>query len=250
LWSTALGEKFVSALVLPSGIVYTLAILGLLAAAWHRSRRFSPWLLGGSAAVLLVFSSGMVASALMSPLEYAFPSVHSAAQFPQVRNIVVLTGYAADDPDMPLTGRLHYTSAQRVTMTLQMARSCANCRVIVSGAPETAKVMGEVLVELGLPRANLVLEDRSATTADSAANLVALLRDEECFLVTSAGHMLRARGVMTKAGLRTVPVPTDHQGPRRWWQGSFSPSPESLTVSDLAVHEYVGRLWYHLRGLT
>jgi uncharacterized SAM-binding protein YcdF (DUF218 family) len=238
-----------SAVFLPSGIAYTLAILGLLTAAWSRSRRYSLWLFAGSVLTLLVFSSGIVAAALMSPLEYEYPSVHSARQFPQVRTIVVLTGYAADDPEMPLTGRLHYTSAQRVTMTLQLKNSCPDCRVIVSGSREPAKVMGDVLIELGVPRDRLELEDRSLTTAQSAANLGALLKGEQVFLVTSAGHMARSLAVMTRAGLKCVPVPTDHQGPRNWRLGEISPSPASLTVSDLAVHEYLGRLWYRLRGI-
>ena len=237
-----------SAVLLPSGIAYTLAILGLLTALRSSLRRYSLWLFAGSALTLLVFSSGIVAAALMSPLEYEFPSVHSARQFPQVRNIVVLTGYAADDPDMPLTGRLHYTSAQRVTMTLQLKNSCPQCRVIVSGGVETAKVMGEVLVELGVPPDQLEIENQSRTTVQSASNLVAPLRGQEFFLVTSAGHRARSLAVMEKAGLKCVPVPTDHQGPRRWWQGAFAPSPESLKVSDLAVHEYLGRVWYRLRG--
>jgi uncharacterized SAM-binding protein YcdF (DUF218 family) len=237
-----------SAVLLPSGIAYTLAVLGLLTALFSRFRRFSLWLLAGSALTLLVFSSGVVAAALMSPLEYEYPSVHTARQFPQVRNIVVLTGYAADDPDMPLTGRLHYTSAQRVTMTLQLKNSCPACRVIVSGGAETAKVMGEVLVELGVPRDQLEIENQSRTTVQSAANLVAPLQGQEFFLVTSAGHMARSLAVMAKAGLKCVPVPTDHQGPRRWQNGELAPSPESLKVSDLAVHEYLGRIWYRLRG--
>ena len=64
----------------------------------------------------------MVAAALMAPLEYAYPAVHSAQEFPGIRKIVVLTGYAADDPDMPLTGRLNASSAHRVTMTMQLHR--------------------------------------------------------------------------------------------------------------------------------
>ena len=239
-----------SYLLLPSGFAYLLAVLGLVSLFWRRSRRFAVALFGASALIVLVFSSGLVAAILMSPLEYAYPTVHSAAQHPQVRTIVVLTGYAADDPDMPLTGRLHYSSAQRVTMTMQLARSCPACRVIVSGSTVTAKVMGEVLVELGIERGRLQLEDQSRTTAHSAANLGALVHAEPFFLVTSAGHLRRTMAVMRKAGLDAVPVPTDHQGPRRWSEGRLAPSPESLTCSDLAVHEYLGLLWYRLRGFS
>lgn len=235
-------------LLAPSGMAFLLALLGLVLAPWPRLRALSIWLFAGSAVTLLVFSSGMTAAALMGPLEYAYPSVHSTQGHPGARTIVVLTGYAADDSDMPLTGRLHASSAQRVTMTLQLHKSCPDCRVIVSGEKVTAKVMGAVLVELGLPPAQLLLEDRSRNTAQSARNLPALLRGDQFFLVTSAGHMLRTMESLRMAGLDAVAVPTDHQVPRRWTKAQFRPSPESLRVSDLAVHEYLGRLWYRLRG--
>jgi uncharacterized SAM-binding protein YcdF (DUF218 family) len=237
-----------SHLLTASGIVYLLAALGLLALTWPRARRLGCWLLGGAAGTLLLFSSGRVAAALMAPLEYAYPAVHSAQDFPGVDRIVVLTGYAADDPEMPLTGRLHYSSAQRVTMTLQLARSCVGCRVIVSGEKTTAHVMAEVLIALGLPAERLELEDVSRTTAESARELRARLLGRKFFLVTSAGHMTRAMAVVRKAGLDAIAVPTDHQLPRRWTTAELRPSPESLRASDLAIHEYLGRLWYRIRG--
>ena len=120
--------------------------------------------------------------------------------------------------------------------------------MIVSGNSITAKIMGEVLVELGLNPKLLRLEDRSRTTAQSSQNLQSLMHDEPFFLVTSAGHMPRSIDVMRKAKLRATPVPTDHQMPRRWTSARLAPSPDSLRVSDLAVHEYLGRLWYRLRG--
>jgi uncharacterized SAM-binding protein YcdF (DUF218 family) len=238
----------VNELLVPSGLGYLLAVCGGLLAFWARFRTISRWMLAGSAATMLVFSSGMVAAALMAPLEGAYPAVHSSRQFPDIRRIVVLTGYAADDQDMPLTGRLNASSAHRVTMTMQLHRDCPTCEVIVSGNKVTAKVMGEVLVELGLDPQLLVLEDRSLTTAQSSQNLRGITQDEPFFLVTSAGHMPRAIDVMQKAKLHAIPVPTDHQMPRRWTSARLAPSPDSLRVSDLAVHEYLGRLWYRLRG--
>jgi uncharacterized SAM-binding protein YcdF (DUF218 family) len=237
-----------SYILVPSGFAYLLALLGLSALAWRRFRRHGCWLLGASAATTLVFSSGIVSVALIAPLEYAFPTVHSATEQPELRSIVVLTGYAADVADMPLTGRLGYSSAMRINMTLQLKHTCASCRVIVSGSTETAKVMGEVLLALGVPPDQLVIEDDSLTTADSATNLRALLRTEPFFLVTSAGHMTRSMRVMQKAGLDPVAAPTDHTGPRRWQSGQLLPGPGYLQVSDYAMHEYLGLVWYRMRG--
>lgn len=237
----------ISALLTPSGLAYGLFVLGLLTALKAPWRRLSWGMLAASGAITLVCSSGAVATALLSPLEYEHPALEDAGLFPTVRHIVVLTGYAADDPDMPLTARLNDSSAFRVMMALQLQRSCPDCDVIVSGDPTTARVMGEVLIKLGLRKEQLTLETASENTAASAANLQPLLRGE-FFLVTSAGHQRRALAVLKHRGLKPIPVPTDYQMPKKWRTAELRPSPQSLLVSDLAIHEYVGAVWYRLKG--
>ena len=237
--------SIIGALLVPSGLAYFLFVLGLLA-CW-RWRRLSWSLLAVSGAITLVCSSGKVAAALLIPLEYEDPALHNTHAYPNVNHIVVLTGYAADDPEMPLTGRLHYASGFRVMMALDLQRQCASCNVIVSGDPITAKVMGEALVSLGLPKERLILETASDNTAASAANLQPVLRGP-FFLVTSAGHMRRSVAVLKAKGLQPIPVPTDYQGPKDWRDAELRPSPQSLFAADLAMHEYIGMVWYRLKG--
>lgn len=237
--------SIIGALLVPSGLASVLFILGLLA-AW-RWRRLSWGLLAASGAITLACSSGVVATALISPLEYEYPAVHDARGYPEIDHIVVLTGYAADDPDMPLTGRLHYSSAFRVMMALELHKQCTACDVIVSGGPTTATVMGEALVRLGLPRERLILDTASKNTAASAMNLRPMLL-EPFFLITSAGHLRRSMAVLQAQGLHPIPVPTDYQGPKDWRDAEVRPSPQSLFAADLAMHEYIGFLWYRLKG--
>jgi uncharacterized SAM-binding protein YcdF (DUF218 family) len=239
--------SIIGTLLVPSGLAYVLFILGLLTYFHSRWRRLSWGLLASSGAITLICSSGAVASALMSPLEYEHPALHDIRAYPNIDFIVVLTGYAADDPDMPLTGRLNDSSAFRVMMALELRRQCSACNVIVSGDPTTATAMGEALVSLGLPRERLILETASKNTAASAANLRPMLL-EPFFLITSAGHLRRSIAVLEAQGLEPIPVPTDYQGPKDWRKAELRPSPQSLFASDLAMHEYIGWLWYRLKG--
>lgn len=240
--------KLLSTLVTPSGFAYLLFFVGLLAALWARTRRTSWWLLCASGAIQWVFSTGMVAAVLMSPLDYAYPVVRHPEQFPDARHIVVLTGWAAEDADMPLTGQLGASTAYRVLLALEMYKDRPDCDVIVSGDPDTARIMGEALVKLGLAPTRLRLENSSFTTAESAANLPAFVGKDTFFLVTSAGHLPRSMAAFERMGLNAVPAPTDHQLSKDWRRAEALPSPASLVVSDLAAHEYVGMLWYRLRG--
>lgn len=239
--------SIIGALLVPSGLAYVLFVLGLLTYFRERWRRLSWGLLAASGAITLICSSGAVATALMSPLEYEHPAVHDIRAYPNIDHIVVLTGYAADDPNMPLTGRLHYGSAFRVMMALELQRQCEACEVIVSGESTTATVMGEALVTLGLPRERLVLETASKNTSASAANLRPMLL-EPFFLITSAGHLRRSMAALEAQGLQPIPVPTDYQGPKDWRRAGLRPSPQSLFASDLAMHEYLGWAWYRVKG--
>lgn len=239
--------SIIGTLLLPSGLAYVLFVLGLAAYFLERWRRLSWGLLAASGAITLICSSGAVATALMSPLEYEHPALHDIRAYPNIEHIVVLTGYAADDPQMPLTGRLNYSSGYRVMMALELQSQCRACDVIVSGSPTTAKVMGDALVNLGLPRDRLLLETASLTTSQSAVNLKPML-SEPFFLITSAGHMRRSLAVLEAQGMEPIPVPTDYQGPKDWWNAELRPSPQSLFASDLAMHEYIGWLWYRLKG--
>lgn len=237
-----------SEIVLPSGAAYLLFVLGLLACAWRKTRRASWWLLAASGALSFVFSSGKIAATLMSPIEYAYPTVHDGRQFPEARHIVVLTGWADTNPNMPLSGTLSASAAYRILLALELFHDRPDCNVIVTGDPTTARTMGAVLAKLGVPRDQLVLEDRSLTTAESAVNLRPLVGDEPFFLVTSGGHLPRAMGAIERQQLRAIPAPTDHQLSHQWSLAEPWPSPHSLAVSDLAIHEYLGRLYYRLRG--
>jgi uncharacterized SAM-binding protein YcdF (DUF218 family) len=136
----------------------------------------------------------------------------------------------------------------RVLLALELYQARPDCDVIISGNPVTARLMGQVLREFGVPEDAIRLEDDSRSTADSATKIGNFVRDEPFFLVTSAGHMPRAIGALEKQGLEPVAAPTDHQFPSDWRRAGAAPRPMALAVSDLAVHEMLGWLWYRFRG--
>jgi len=237
-----------SDVVLPSNLAYLIFIAGLVARLRPRTREWSQPLLASAAVFTLIFSSGWIAALLLEPLEYRYPS-WTAAQHPQPPDkIVVLTGWAADEQGMPLSGRLNSSSAYRVLMAAEIFRSYPASTVIVSGDVRTTEAMGAVLQQLGVPQQQLMLEQQSPSTAASAANLASLLRNQRFILVTSAGHMPRSMAVFRKQGSDPIPAPTEHRFTQTLTLQGALPRPSSLYSSDLAVHEYLGYLWYKLRG--
>jgi uncharacterized SAM-binding protein YcdF (DUF218 family) len=163
-----------------------------------------------------------------------------------VDHAVVLTGWAAADDDMPLTGRMNASAAYRVLMALELARERPDLRFVVSGEHHSALVMAEALRKLGIADDHLIVDDSSSSTAQSMASMARRVPARRIFLVTSAGHLPRALAAADRHGIESIPVPTDYQMPRDWKQADWMPTPGSLYVSDLAIREYLGRAWYQL----
>ena len=233
-------------LLVPSGFATLLFLAGLAALGLRRARRLACPLLAAAAAVLLIFSNGLVATLLMIPLEYAHPALLDPQKHPETRDIVVLTAYAAGDAKMPESAHMNASSAFRILEAANLSSLRPDCRVIVSGSAEAARIMGHQLQLLGLPAERLSIDVKSNSTAASAANLKSMLGNRPLFLVTSAGHMRRAIGVFRKNGMNPIPAPTDYQLPGNALYASWTTNPVHLEASDLAVHEYVGLAWYRL----
>jgi uncharacterized SAM-binding protein YcdF (DUF218 family) len=239
-----------SNLVEPSGFATALFLLGVACTVTRRTRRYSLALAAASGLVLLVFSNGLVATLLMSPLEYEYPALHDPTRHPEARTIVVLTGWAADDDVFPLSAKMNSASAFRVLEAANLHAARPDCRVLVSGSDVAARIMHQQLQRLGVPDQALLIDSESANTAASAARARELLGDAPVFLVSSAGHMRRAIWTFQQQGVRVIAAPTDHLLPRSPWNASWTTSALHLQASDLAAHEYVGLAWYRLRSLS
>ncbi len=95
------------------------------------------------------------------------------------------------------------------------------------------------------------METKSRNTYENALFSSRLLKRVgigEILLVTHAWHMPRAQEAFEKAGMRVVPAPTGmlssgHASDFQDW----IPNAAALQFNYLALHEILGRLWYHYR---
>ncbi len=237
-------------LLLPSHFSTFAIVAGGLLALWSRGRKYGVRLLIVGALVYCVMSSGVVATLLISPLEYRYPVVSELESPSPVDTAVVLAAYAVHDPNMPLSSRASVAAVYRVVEAAHIVRQAGLRRVIVSGTGATAEVMAEMLIGLGVAESIVEIDDTSRHTSESASWLNKRLSDQDFYLVTSAGHMPRAMATFRAQGMRPIAMPTDFKLPREAWRASITPSPIHLEASDMAIHEYLALAWYRLNGTT
>jgi uncharacterized SAM-binding protein YcdF (DUF218 family) len=245
------GKSFVTTaliwlLVKPSDWILYTAVLGVV--LWRLS--IGRWL--RVAAVILVVVLGVLPTAwlLSSPLERRFPV---PTNLDRVDGVIVLAGAERAELSKYYRQPLLNQAADRLTTFLLLARRFPDARLVHSGdtAPESeSAVARELLLGAGIDPQRIVFETRSRTTCESpraTLDLVPVDASQRWLLVTSATHMRRAIACFRAAGWDVAPYPTNfRRGPNTL---AFS-LPDNLGDVDLAAHEWVGLLYYRLRGYT
>lgn len=235
---------FLKVFFVPSKIIMLLIIIALVLLVLKRRQQIAKRLLIASGILYLIFSSGIVATLLLHPLEYHYPYLQHPQDYPQSKAIVLLTAYSVDDQDVPLSSRMNSSSLFRVVETHNIYKHCQNCRVYITGNPDNAAVMQAQLIQLGIPDSAISIDTAATHTYISAVNMRQVFKDEPFFLVTSGGHMPRAMGVFEKQGMRPIAAPTDFIMPKNILMAPIIPKAHHLHFSDLAVTEYAALAWY------
>ncbi len=123
-----------------------------------------------------------------------------------------------------------------------------------AGTETEAETMRAMALTQGVPPDKILAEPTSRTTFENIANLARLLpagQGRRIGLVTIALHMRRSCAVCQKQfpGDTIIPIPVHYTyDPADAFLGNFVPSSGNLEKSTIALHEWIGLLWYKLRG--
>ncbi len=246
-------SKILGFFVVPSNTVAMVCALGAVLLATRFRRAGSRILMLGIGS-LLVFGYSPLGNLLLLPLSERFPAWSAGGRAPD--GIIVLGG-AIDPERSQARGSLEMdASGERIVTMLQLARRFPAARIVFSGGsanlieesvPE-APIAGDLLEDFGMPRARIVLESESRTTAENAEftrKLVSPKPGERWLLVTSAFHMPRSIGAFRKVGFDVEAYPVDWRT-RGWRDGSmpFTALSAGLARTDVAIHEWIGLIAY------
>lgn len=259
--SELMWVKVATELLLPPGCLLLLGLVGLLAVR----RWWGKLLLFLSLAALWLLSTAPARDALTRPLEDQSPALAASVianlhrlQPPVDTAIVVLGGgtnvrapeYGGEDEP----GRF---SLMRTVYAARLAKQTGLPVYASGGRPlsiakeSEGAVMRRWLVQFGVPAERAFSEDSSANTWENATDIKRLLQKKgisRVVLVTTAMHMPRARWCFEQQGLVVIAAPTDYLTQRTPYDvRSFLPDAGVLADSSLALHEYIGLVWYELR---
>jgi len=229
--------KILEMFLLPSVFVLVLILIGIILIFRKKRGKLGKILIILGILLYYLFSITPVADLIISPLEKQYQPVQKE-ELNKADKIVLLLGGKESDV-------LRASEVLRL-YNLQSA-------IIISGRDplspkiEEAKEVKEFLTERGISAENIILEDKSRNTFESAKNIKEILDDEPFFLVTSAYHLPRAIETFQKARTNPIPAPADFKIEKNYDILDFFPDAQNLRNSDIALHEYFGILWYRLK---
>lgn len=248
---------------LATPVVWVLAFLtlGLIMSRWRRrqtSSRASWWAVLVGTLGLLGLSVRPCANLLTYSLEHRYS--HPSPDVLRSLDIVVVLGAGTYSPWRFRTeAELNGPSYSRwYNGVLAFNSSDADLLVFCGGSSREegkgeAEVMKAMAVYMGVPGDRILAETQSRNTMQNAACLAKLLparRARRIGLVTSATHMWRAEKVFRKQfpDDTIIPVPVNYTcGPLLCGWKTFIPSVRALEKSTVALHEWIGILWYWVR---
>lgn len=203
--------------------------------------------------LLTVISTGFLPHKLTDWLESKYHVVTSPD--PDIHWVVVLGGGQVDYEGMPANMILGGTSIVRLTEGVRLYRNLPKARLLLSGGSyygyvTEAEHMAMVAYWFGIPRQDVVLENKGINTAGEARELKKILGEQPFYLVTSGIHMYRSMLLCQAQGLHPVPAPVDftHYWRDERWKKNYLPNPFNMVYLSIVMHEMLGIVWGRVTG--
>jgi uncharacterized SAM-binding protein YcdF (DUF218 family) len=203
--------------------------------------------------LLLLLSTPVAAYLALGTLEWQHPPLTAVPD--DAGAIVVLSGYVLPADQVRPEPELAADTLCRCLLAARLYQQGKPRPILVSGGqpkanePGThAQAMRDFLLTQGVAPADIWMEDRSRTTHENAVYSAERLRERKVgkvVLVSTASHLPRAVRCFRAQGVEVVPAGCEYQATQL---ADFLPSPSAAEKVQIAVHEWLGLLWYWLRG--
>ncbi len=254
---SVLFTRTLEIILFPPAINFIILATGfiLLLSKW---RKTAVTLIALSFSTFYLISTPWVAYALMNTLQQPHPALTPAdLQRNNAAAIVILGGgRKSRAPEYSGADTVSKFTLERIRYGAYLHRLTRLPVLVTGGAPLSEAIPEAHLMKTALENDFHIpvqwVEDKSHTTRENAMFSQTLLTKaniQHIYLVTHAWHMPRSVDVFNKTGLKITAAPTAFATPSPLEKGGYGwiPTARALDISNLALHEIVGRVWYGVK---
>ncbi len=228
-------------------------IIILLILAYFRRKKadFKKWIIS-SVIVFLVFSNSLLFNIVLSAWEGR--NTETAETYD---GVIILGGYSSWNESHNMVS--YNQSSDRLIQGVKVYKKGIADKIVLSGGSgillkpdekESAWV-SSFLLELGIPKEDIIIENDSRNTHENALFLSKMLDLKgKYLLVTSAFHMRRARACFEKQGINCDHFRVDYFTDKDDYtlETFIVPSAYALAGWQIVIKEWIGYCVYSMRG--
>ncbi|AWB33461.1 YdcF family protein [Orrella marina] len=252
--------KFLTWLASPMGAFTACALLSFVLLVFHQARKFRTWVILLACLQLIFFALPGVAAWLHRGLEHQAHQIVAQRSVQQPFAGILLLGGAGQSFPSSIASTFGHAdfgdAVDRILYAAQLYREGVAPRIIITGGnwrledtdrPSEASSTRELLIHLGVPAEDILVEERSRTTRENFLYTDALLKQHgingPLALVTSASHMPRAIRNAQTLRIDAEGFPTDWRSHGLMLHAlPWLPSASALSQSEVALKEWLAYL--------
>jgi uncharacterized SAM-binding protein YcdF (DUF218 family) len=238
--------------------IFWLLLLVTIGVWFLKKKHLFKWLVISTIIWFLLISTPLLSNSVLNSLEdrytplYTEELINLEAEY----HIVVLGGGHSFDSRLPSNSLLSVNALGRLNEAIRLHRQLPNSKLVLSGFSASgrttqAEMLQQAALLLGVDKTATILQNEPGNTYEEAQNYTENYGDTHpVILVTSASHMHRAVNIFRHFGTDPIPSPTDYRLKGSWKQKWIGfPTTRNIENFNVAVNEYAGIIWYHLRSL-
>ncbi|UUV19640.1 YdcF family protein [Fusobacteria bacterium ZRK30] len=253
-------QKFISNILISPGIFIIFLIIVLMMSFRKRSATKAKLLLLMTITAIYLLSIEPVKDMIVEPLEKNYLPI-DRDQLEEVDCYVILgRGIYDNSPKSlsSLTGSPSKAALFRVIEGVRLYKEFPK-KIIVTGGivyneeKSEGSIYKELMVDLGVPDNDIIIEGRSRTTEENAKLTKGIMNKngyKKGALITSATHMKRSKYIFEKYGAEVIPAPTGYisRYKESYRMDSYFPNASNFADIRSAVWEYVGLIFYKIKS--
>jgi uncharacterized SAM-binding protein YcdF (DUF218 family) len=209
-------------------------------------------------ALLWIFCMPLSSHFALGSLEWNYPPRQKVPAAAPV--IVVLSGGIYYPDSLVSEAQLSSDTVDRCFEGAALYHGKVGGRLLLSGGkvdesragPQLAEAMKTLMMQLGVPAKDILLEPNSRSTYENAVESARILKEQNVqriVLVTDAAHLPRAIRCFRRQGIEVVPWGCRYRArPLEFSPMLVIPHPSAAEGTQAALHEWLGLAWYWLRG--
>jgi uncharacterized SAM-binding protein YcdF (DUF218 family) len=253
-------QKIISNILISPGIFIIALLLVLFLLSIKKYHKLGKSLLIIAIIFTYLFSIEPVKDLFVQPLEKKYTPVN-ITQLKNADVYIVLGGGIYDNAPTSLgedTGIPTTHALTRIVEGVKLYRAnpkkiIISGGIVYSGNKSEGSVYKKIMIDLGVPSSDIIVEGKSKTTEENAKftkDIMDKLEYKRAILITSATHMNRAVYIFEKNNVEVTPNPTDYVSRYKKNYGieSYFPNSANFISIRAVIWEYIGITFYKIKN--